>query len=195
MAPQQHRSEATVSAIVAAARDQFGRQGFAAVSLDSVAGVCGRTKGAIYHHFATKEVLFEEVFRCEQRRLADEVVAAGTSPDPVDAFTEGITHYLSLIAADPVAARITLLEAPGVLGWMRWRQCDGGPFRLLCAAALDRMAQAGRLRAGHDDEALVDVILGAVTEAALVVATSPDPPAAAPRLAGCCTSLISGIVR
>ena len=123
--PQQQRSEATVAAIVAAARELFGRHGFSAVSLDSVADECGRTKGAIYHHFATKEVLFEEVFTHEQRRLADDVVAAATSSDPLDSFTEGIAHYLSLIAADPIACRITLLDAPTVLGWMRWRSCDG----------------------------------------------------------------------
>ena len=190
---KQRRSEATVAAIVTAARELFGRHGFSEVSLDSVAGACGRTKGAIYHHFGTKEVLFEEVFRREQRHLADEVVAAGTSSDPVDAFTEGITRYLSLIAADPITGRITLLDAPSVLGWMQWRRCDGGPFRLLCAAALDRMVQAGRLRSGQDPDLLVDVILGAVTEAALVVATSTDPAGAAPRLAACCASLISGI--
>lgn len=190
--PKQRRSQVTVDAIVAAARALFGRHGFTAVSLDAVAHECGRTKGAIYHHFSTKEVLFEEVFTREQRRLADDVVAAGTSSDPVDSFTEGVAHYLSLVAADPIASRITLLDAPSVLGWMHWRSCDGGPFRLLCSGALDQIAQAGRLRSGHDPDVLADVILGAITEAALIVATSTDPPAAASRLAGCCTSLIHG---
>jgi AcrR family transcriptional regulator len=191
--PKQQRSEATVAAIVAAARELFGRHGFSAVSLDSVADECGRTKGAIYHHFATKEVLFEEVFTHEQRRLADDVVAAATSSDPLDSFTEGIAHYLSLIATDPIACRITLLDAPTVLGWMQWRNCDGGPFRLLCAGALDSMVQTGRLRFGQPPHLLADVILGAITEAALIVATSADPLDAASRLADCCATLISGI--
>jgi AcrR family transcriptional regulator len=190
---KQQRSEATVAAVVAAARELFGRHGFSAVSLDEVAHRCGRTKGAIYHHFATKEDLFEEVFRHEQRRLADDVVAAVTSSDPVDSFTQGIAQYLSLIATDPIACRITLLDAPTVLGWMQWRSCDGGPFRLLCAGAIDQMVQAGRLRFEQHPDHLADVVLGAITEAALVVAASADPPDAASRLANCCTSLISGM--
>lgn len=182
-----------MSAIVASARERFGREGFSAVSLESVAADCGRTKGAVYHHFATKEVLFEEVFRREQRRLADDVVAATISADPVDSFGEGIGHYLSIIAADPIAARITLLDAPSVLGWLQWRTCDGGPFRRLCHAALDQVAQAGRFRSDQSPELLGDVLLGAITEGALVVATAADPPAAARHIAACCTSLIAGI--
>jgi hypothetical protein len=76
---------------------------------------------------------------------------------------------------------------------MRWRSCDGGPFRLLCAGALEEMVRAGRLRSGQPPHLLADVILGAITEAALIVATSADPVDAASRLAGCCTTLISGI--
>lgn len=190
---RQRRSEETVAAIVDSAREQFGRHGFSAVSLDSVASTCGRTKGAIYHHFATKEVLFDEVFSREQRRLAHAVMIASTSTDPVDAFTEGVAHYLSLIAADPIAARITLLDAPSVLGWVQWRTCDGGPFRQMCHAALEQMARAGRLRSTQGPNLLADVILGAITEAAFVIATDADPPRAAPRAEDCCTSLILGI--
>ena len=191
--PKQRRSEETVAAIIASAREQFGREGFSAVGLDSVAAACGRTKGAVYHHFATKEALFEEVFRHEQRRLAHDVVTASTSTDPVASFVEGIGHYLSSIAADPVAARITLLDAPSVLGWVQWRTCDGGPFRQLCHAAVEQVARAGRLRSDQDAELLADVILGAITEGALVVATAADPAGAARQVAGCCASLITGI--
>lgn len=191
--PKQRRSEETVAAIVASAREQFGREGFSAVGLDRVAAACGRTKGAVYHHFATKEALFDEVFRREQRRLAHDVVTASTSTDPVASFAEGIGHYLSFIAADPVAARITLLDAPSVLGWVQWRTCDGGPFRQLCHAAVEQVARTGRLRSDQDPELLADVILGAITEGALVVATAADPAGAARQVAGCCASLITGI--
>lgn len=191
--PRQRRSEETVEAITASAREKFGREGFSAVNLESVAAACGRTKGAVYHHFATKEVLFEEVFRREQRRLAHDVVAATASTDPVDSFGKGIGHYLSIVAGDPIAARITLLDAPSVLGWVQWRTCDGGPFRRLCHAALDQVVQAGRLRSDQAPELLADVLLGAITEGALIVATATDPPAAARHVADCCTSLIAGI--
>jgi AcrR family transcriptional regulator len=191
--PQQGRSAATVAAVVEEARDLFGRRGFSDVGLDLVAERCGRTKGAIYHHFATKEALFEEVFIREQRRLAGEVVAAATSGDAVTALTDGIARYLELIAADPIACRITLLDAPGVLGWLRWRRCDGGPFRQLCADALDQVAQAERLRGDHDPGVLADLVLGAVTEAALMVATSAEPAEAAAVAAECCSAFVTGI--
>jgi AcrR family transcriptional regulator len=185
----------TVAAVLDAASELFGSAGFSGVSIDDVALACGRTKGAIYHHFATKEALFEEVFRLEQRRIADVVVAAATSTDPAMALAEALTAYIEEIATNPRAARITLLDAPTVMGFERWRRCDDGPFRAMLTDTLAVMARSGQLDSLDADlEALADAILGAVTENALVVATSPNPKALSEPRARACAALICGLL-
>jgi AcrR family transcriptional regulator len=191
----QRRSRETVAAVLEAARDLFGSAGFTAVSIDDVALACGRTKGAIYHHFATKEALFEEVFRTEQRRIADLVATAATSTDTARALAEALEAYIEEIATNPRAARITLLDAPTVMGFQRWRRCDDGPFRAMLHDTLTALARSGRLDAPDTDlEALTDAILGAVTENALVVATSPNPGALSRPRARACTALVHGLL-
>jgi AcrR family transcriptional regulator len=190
----QQRSRETIAAVVRAARELFGKDGFAQVSIDDVARACVRTKGAVYHHFDTKEALFEEVFRLEQRRIADVVAAATTSRDAVDALGEGITAYLDEIASHRSAARITLLDAPVVLGYQRWRSCDDGPFRTMLVATLETIADSGRLRNPDDLEAAADAILGAVTETALVIATSDASHAVAEPRARACRAIVNGLL-
>lgn len=192
MAAVQQRSRATAAAVLDAARERFGTEGFAGVGIDDVALACGRTKGAVYHHFATKEALFEEVFTAEQRRIADLVVAAATSTDTRTALTQGLTAYIEEIATNPRAARVTLLDAPTVLGYERWRRCDDGPFRALLHATLTAITRdAGR---DVDVDALTDLVLGAVTETAFVVATAPDPAALSGPRARACTALVHGLL-
>lgn len=171
-ARRQHRSLESEGQILAAARDRFADDGFDLVTIDAIAADCGRTKGAVYHHFKSKEALFEVVFGTEQRRIADEVANQTAPLDPVQALQEGIVRYLTLIASDPGAARITLLDAPGVLGWQKWRSCDDGPFRAMLVAAFDSIDAVGRLRSGLAPDLLAELILGATTEAALIIATS-----------------------
>jgi AcrR family transcriptional regulator len=193
---KQQRSRVTVAAVLDAARELFGSAGFAGVSIDDVALACGRTKGAIYHHFPTKEALFEEVFRIEQRRIAEVVATAATSTDTAKALAEAVTADIEEIATNPRAARITLLDAPTVMGFERWRRCDDGPFRALLNDALAVIARSGQLDSlDADPEALADAILGAVTENALVVATSPSPEALSEPRAGACVALIRGLLR
>ncbi|HWF20577.1 MAG TPA: TetR family transcriptional regulator, partial [Acidimicrobiales bacterium] len=54
-------SDATRLALVESATDLFGAKGFTSTSLDEVAANARLTKGAIYHHFASKVDLFEAV--------------------------------------------------------------------------------------------------------------------------------------
>ena len=62
MATQAERREKTRAAIVKAARRIFGERGFAAATMDDIASGARVAKGAVYHHFATKEAVFEAVF-------------------------------------------------------------------------------------------------------------------------------------
>jgi len=61
----QNRSVATINNILDAARTLFIEKQYADVSLREITEVAGVTKGALYHHFSTKEELYlQMIYRC-----------------------------------------------------------------------------------------------------------------------------------
>ena len=57
----QHRSEETRSRILQAAIKQIAAQGYSAASVDDICVEAGVSKGAFYHHFASKQAVFIEL--------------------------------------------------------------------------------------------------------------------------------------
>ena len=184
MSPVQARSARSIDDILAAARHRFGENGYHATSIDDIAADVGRTKGAIYHHYPDKQALFRRVFQDEQRAIAEAVAGVGD-------LRGGVAKYLRTIASSPASARITLVDGPGVLGWQAWRTCDDGPFRSMLRAALS--AQAG-VADRYDVDRLAELLLGAITEAALHVATAPAPTSVARRYGAQLDLMIDAIV-
>ncbi|WP_372791194.1 TetR/AcrR family transcriptional regulator [Paraconexibacter sp.] len=80
---------ATRDRLIEAAIDRFATDGVAA-SFDQVATDAGVTKGALYHHFASKDGLIEAVYRETIHRHAEQVIAASSIGD-------GRTRLFSLI--------------------------------------------------------------------------------------------------
>ncbi|MCW2996365.1 MAG: transcriptional regulator, tetR family protein [Conexibacter sp.] len=68
-------ADLTRARIVDAAIERFAADGLGA-SLDAVAAEVGVTKGALYHHFGSKEGLVEAVYKEAIRRHADRVIEA-----------------------------------------------------------------------------------------------------------------------
>lgn len=71
-------AEATRTALIDAAIERFAADGLGA-SFDAVAREVGVTKGALYHHFGSKEGLVEAVYREAIRRHAERIVAASAA--------------------------------------------------------------------------------------------------------------------
>lgn len=62
---QQDRAITTINNILDAAQTLFNEKQYANVSLREIAEAAGVTKGALYHHFATKEDLYlQTIYRC-----------------------------------------------------------------------------------------------------------------------------------
>lgn len=184
MSPSHNRSGQVVADIVAAARERFGTYGYEATSIDQIAADAGRTKGTIYHHFVNKPDLFQQAFMAEQRHIATAVARAGDLP-------RGVSTYLRAIAGAPGSARITLIDGPVVLGWSAWRSCDDGPFRSMLRVSL---TSYGGLGSRYDLDQLTELLLGAITEAALHIATSKQPSRAARSYATQLERMITAIV-
>jgi len=170
---QAERSAETIAAIEAAARKLFAGRGFAETSIDDIAARAGVAKGAVYHHFASKEAIFARLVDAVQAELAAEL--AGAPPrrvaDPADAFADAVLRYL-LAASEPERKRILLIDGPAVIGWQAWREIDakyfGAGTRIAVAALL------GADPAARAVEAVSHLVLGAVMEAALVCASADD---------------------
>jgi AcrR family transcriptional regulator len=171
---QRDRSDATVEDLVTAARALFAAEGYAATSLDAVCERAGVTKGALYHHFAGKQQLFGAVFTREQERLAETVGAAYLKlpGDPWEALYQGSRAYLEA-SLDPDVQRITLLDAPGALGWDAMRDL-GVNCRGLIRRGVSRAKAAG-VFPSRSAEPLTSILYGGLSESAMAVARSEDP--------------------
>lgn len=191
MVRQAARREATISAILRAARRLFAENGFAATSMDEIARASGVAKGAVYHHFESKEALFTRVLEAVQAELAARPIPAAARRRPVvDQAVEAVRRYLVGACRDDVR-RILLLDGPAVIGWEKWREID---FRYFGAATREgiRALLAGRVGARRIDAA-THLLMGAATEAALVCGSSDDPEREAREIARALRPMLEGL--
>jgi AcrR family transcriptional regulator len=170
---QQERTEATTGALVAAGRELFAADGYAATSLDAVVARAGVTKGALYHHFAGKRELFAAVFVAEQERLAAAVIAAyARERDPWRALEAGCVAFVEA-CQEPGVQRIALLDAPAALGWEKVRELEAGSFAML-EQGIRRAIDEGALHR-RPVTPLAHLLFGAVCETANLAARAPEP--------------------
>ena len=164
--------------LLATGRALFGEHGYEATSIDAILAAAGVARGALYHHFATKEALFDAVLDSVVAEIADTAAEAalGAGPDPVAGLRAGCSAWLGM-ALDPAIQRIALLDPPSVVGWTRWRELDELHTLGRLRANLQAIAEAGRLPADQVD-VLAHMVLASVNEAALMIARAEDPAAA-----------------
>lgn len=166
--------QATTAAILSAARTQFARHGYAAVSLAGIVDAVGLTKGALYHHFESKAALFRAVIEQVHGEVADRVATAATAePDAWRQLIAGCEEFLRACAA-PEVRQIMLIDGPAVLGWAQWRILDDTTSARHLREALQALIDAGTLPGQHV-EPLTHLLSGAMNETALWLADSDDP--------------------
>src|SRR4030081_3663091 len=167
------RSEATREALIAAARSLFATRGFAAVGTEEIVRVARMTRGALYHHFQSKEDLFRAVYEDVERELVERIAGDALSAgDPLAALHAGARAFLDA-CEDPAVQRITLIDAPSVLGWEQWREIGlrygFGLVQQTLEAAMD-----AELIERQPVRPLAHLLLGSIDEAAMLVAPATD---------------------
>jgi AcrR family transcriptional regulator len=174
---QAQRSEATRTALIAAARELFAERGYGGVGTQEIVRRSGVTRGALYHHFEGKADLFRAVFEQMEEQLAQRFATEALSAeDPLEALRAGAEMFLD-ICLDPEVQRIALLDGPSVLGWEQWREIEARYSLGLIRAGLEAAMDAGAIESRPLDP-LAHVILGALMETGLYVARADDVPAA-----------------
>jgi AcrR family transcriptional regulator len=172
---QAERAAETREALIAAARPLFAEHGFAEVSLETIVRAAGVTRGALYHHFADKTELFAAIFERVEGEVATrmgEAIAAADETDPIEVMRLGVGFWLDA-CSDPEIQRITLVDAPAVLGWTRWTEIGDRYNTGLVRELLANAVETGRIPP-QPIEATALTMLGAMREATLYVARAED---------------------
>ena len=173
---QSERSESTRGALMAAARRLFAERGYAGVGTEEIVRAAGVTRGALYHHFSGKRDLFEAVYERLEAELAERIAAgalAAKAELPLEAMQAGAEMFLQA-CTEPEAQRIVLLDGPAVLGWDRWREIGAEHGLGLIEGTLQAAIEAGAI-APQPVRPLAHLLMGALDEAALLVARAEDP--------------------
>lgn len=173
---QAERSQATREALIEAARGLFAERGYAGVGTEEIVRAAGVTRGALYHHFGGKRDLFEAVYERIEAELAQRIASGalgGGATEPLGAMRAGAEMFLQA-CTEPEAQRIVLLDGPSVLGWDRWREIAAEHGLGLIEATLQAAIDAGAIP-DQPVRPLAHVLMGALDEAAMLVARAEDP--------------------
>jgi AcrR family transcriptional regulator len=171
------RRETTRAALLAAARELFTQKGFAGTGREEIAEHAGVTRGALYHHFASKQAAFEAVARELEAELEARMVAeARRGGTPLERLQRCSHAYLQA-CTDPSVVRVLAIEAPAVLGTEVVRAMNDSTCRELVVPLLRTMTAVP-----GDVEVAAQLLLGMWNEAAEVIAAAPNPKAAAKKI-------------
>jgi AcrR family transcriptional regulator len=170
------QSEVTQAALLRGARDLFTERGYAGTATEEIVLRAGVTRGALYHQFRDKEDLFRAVYAQIEAEFTEKIAArirerTRHGANAWEEFREGAQAYLD-VALDPDVQRIALLDAPSVMRASAGREV--GRFGLaLLHRGLQRCIDQGYIEP-QPVEPLAHLLRAALTEAAMLIARSPD---------------------
>lgn len=179
---RQSRGELTRERLLRAAEKLFVKHGYEAVGVDRIVDAAGVTKGAFYHHFGDKLAIFREVFEAIDHEMGERVrERAMTAATPLGMVQLGVRTCFEL-CAQPRYGRFVYVVAPAALGWPAWHEADTAIARQIVVDGLQNAAEHGEL-APASLPALATLLLGAILQAAITIATARQPQRIATELA------------
>jgi len=191
---RERQAEATRQLLVSTARQLFAERGYADTSIEDIIQQAGVARGALYHHFPGKDVLFRAVYDAVQADIATRVVAAALAEgEPWTGVRAGLGAFLDA-CLDPEFRRIVVLDSVPVLAKDMW---EGGVQHVehtelpMLRTVLQPLVET--FLPGVAVDALAHVALGGLYGAALYIARSPDPQSARADADAVLDTLISGL--
>src|SRR3954468_6955559 len=167
-------AQATRDELVRAALEVFSERGYAEVGTEEIVARAKVTRGALYHHFADKRDLFRAVFEQVESELMERIGSRMQATDSSwQLILDGMRAFLDA-CEEPAVKRISLTDAPAVLGWEEWREIDNRHGLGLTRAALQAGVDAGVLRP-IAVEPMAHLLVAALSEAAFVIAHASEP--------------------
>lgn len=186
------RAEETRALLISVARDLFGERGYAGVSTEEIVRTAEVTRGALYHHFSGKKDLFKAVYEEIERQNMERIGAVAMSEsDPWQQQLAAVGAFLDA-CREPYVRQIALIDAPSVLGWEEWHEVEERHGLGLIQAGLHLLIQAGVI-SDQPVEPLAHLILGALTEAGMVIAQAADQDRARADIGAAVERLLEGL--
>jgi AcrR family transcriptional regulator len=162
---QAERRAETHRLVLQAASRLFGEKGYANTSLDDVASACSLTTRPVYHYFGNKKALFGAVHDAMEARIIASMSPSASGGGIVDSWQA----FLDL-CDDPGFRQVVLIDGPNILGRERWSNSSVAQEAAQRIAGPDESGRKEQYRA----EMLGRMVIGAFTEAALMVAAADD---------------------
>jgi AcrR family transcriptional regulator len=187
------QSEASRAALLKVARKLFAERGYAAVGTEEIVQRARVTRGALYHHFRDKKDLFRAVHEQLEAEMAERIgrqLAEGDASDPLELLAAGARTFLDHTTGP--LARVTLVDAPSVLGWEEWRAIDEKYGMGLVIAGLQGAIEAGVVR-DQPVKPLAHLLLAALGEAGMLIANAEDPKVARAEVEAPVLALLEGL--
>jgi AcrR family transcriptional regulator len=187
-------SATTKRALVDVARDLFTEHGYAGTSLDAIVAGADVTKGALYHHYAGKQALFEAVFELVEHDASKAVHdRIKHEADPWEKARAGLRAFLTVVR-DPTYRRVVIQDGPAVLGYERFREQEERSTFSNVLAIVAAVLSAGDLDL---DEAMQKtfgrIFFGAMSSAGESVSLAEDPEAASDRVEAAIGIILDGL--
>jgi len=171
---RQEYADATRAALLAAGLRLFTTQGYASTSLEQIAAAARVTKGAIYHHFAGKATLLEELANQLDQQVADRVIATvAAEPDLWRAAVAGLDVYLDA-CVDPSYGLLVHRELPPLVGQTAWSDAGQGAFGELIFRLVTALSEGG-LIAPYPPPLVTRLLFAMLAEASIAIAQATDP--------------------
>lgn len=188
-------TDETRKALIAAARRLFAASGYHNVGIREFAAEAGVTRGALYHHFASKEELFLAVMEMIQEELREHAAQRHLDPARPDRWTQLRNDFQ--IALDemmaPEVVQILLIDAPSVLGWQRWRE-HRQRFGLAAIRKAIEASIADCLISPGPAQELAHLISASFNEATMVIAYADDPAEARGKAGEALDAMLAGLL-
>jgi TetR/AcrR family transcriptional regulator len=158
--------------IVEEAIRQFGTEGYAGASLDSIAQAVGVRKQTILYYFPNKDALLEACLAAAGQRVAEEIGAALEAPADPEERAEAVIHAVYELAGEWPEFPMFIREA-GRLGPNAFDRFGGAlePLRVRATGFLQSGMDAGVIR--RQDPAMLlftlyTAVIGSLTEASVL---------------------------
>ena len=177
MPSQLERTETTRAALCAAFRKSLLDKGLEATTTAAVLAETGLSKGAMYHHFASKAEIIEAIYRAEShgavRRAMESVRGKLTAIERLKLACQAWLRELDT----PDVARILLDIGPTALGVRRVREIEDELTIVLFRTALDQAVALGEIELA-DTALAAKLVNGMLAEIAALTRTERKQAAA-----------------
>lgn len=189
---QAQRNAETRAALVEAAHDLFGSEGYEHVSTTEIVSKAGVTRGALYHHFEDKRGLFEAVFESVEAEATRTAASAALHASSArEAAIAGARSYLEFCRA-PDVRRILFVDSRAVIDDARLREITEKHGGALIRALIAEMIEQRQIK-DRSIEMLAAVISGILIEGATYAANASDRAEAVEEIVELFDDLLAGL--